>query len=80
MGKATPLLRGVSTVRQHEGKVGTVVRQYESETSIGFCSTSSEFVPPDKPGPAAVTHPSKEIPIGTLRNIYRQANWKWEDR
>ena len=27
-----------------------------------------------------VKHPSKEIPIGTLRNIYRQANWKWEDR
>ena len=24
--------------------------------------------------------PSKEIPIVTLRNICRQANWKWEDR
>ena len=39
-----PLLRGVSTVRQHEGKVGRIVRQDESEASIDFCSISSEFV------------------------------------
>ena len=39
-----PLLRRVSTVRQHEGKVGRIVRQDESEASIDFCSISSEFV------------------------------------
>ncbi len=39
-----------------------------------------QFVHPEKPGRVTVKHPSKEIPIGTLRNIYRQANWKWEDR
>ena len=39
-----------------------------------------QCVHPEKPGRVTVKHPSKEIPIGTLRNIYRQANWKWEDR
>ena len=39
-----------------------------------------QFVHPAKSGRVTVKHPSKEIPIGTLRNIYRQAYWKWEDR
>ena len=32
---------------------------------------------PDKPGLVTVPHPVKDIPIGTLRNIYRQAGWPW---
>ena len=24
-----------------------------------------------------VPHPSKDIPIGTLRSIFRQAGWEW---
>lgn len=39
-----------------------------------------QFVHPEKSGRVTVKLPSKEIPIGTLRNIYRQASWKWEDR
>lgn len=39
-----------------------------------------QFVHADKPGRVTVKHPSKDIPIGTLRSIYRQAHWKWEDR
>ena len=35
---------------------------------------------PKKAGRVTVKHPTKDIPIGTLRNIYRQAEWKWEDR
>ena len=39
-----------------------------------------QFVHPAKSVRVTVKLPSKEIPIGTLRNIYRQANWKWEGR
>ena len=28
-------------------------------------------------GHVVVPHPRKDIPIGTLRNIYRQAGWNW---
>ena len=39
-----------------------------------------QFVHPGKPGRVTVKHPGKKIPVGTLRNIFRQAGWKWEDR
>lgn len=39
-----------------------------------------QFMHPKKSGRVAVKHPAKDIPMGTLRNIYRQAQWKWEDR
>ncbi|MDE2872153.1 MAG: type II toxin-antitoxin system HicA family toxin [Gemmatimonadota bacterium] len=39
-----------------------------------------QFVHLDKPGRVTVKHPSMDVPVGTLRNIYRQARWSWEDR
>ena len=36
-----------------------------------------QFRHPDKPGKASVPHPNKDIPISTLRNIYRQTGWEW---
>ena len=39
-----------------------------------------QFVHPEEYGRVTVKHPGQEIPIGTLRNLCRQANWKWEDR
>jgi predicted RNA binding protein YcfA (HicA-like mRNA interferase family) len=29
------------------------------------------------PGLVTVPHPKKDLPTGTLRNIFRQAGWKW---
>lgn len=36
-----------------------------------------QFKHPEKPGLVTVPHPKSDIMIGTLRNIYRQANWTW---
>lgn len=36
-----------------------------------------QFKHPDKPGKITVPHPRRNLPVGTLRNIYRQAGWKW---
>jgi predicted RNA binding protein YcfA (HicA-like mRNA interferase family) len=36
-----------------------------------------KFKHPDKPGAVTVPHPKKDLPIGTLRSIYRQAGWQW---
>ena len=33
-----------------------------------------------KPGVVTVPHPRKDIRIGTLRNIYKQAGWDWRNR
>lgn len=33
-----------------------------------------------KPGRVTVKHPEKDIHIKTLRSIYRQAGWNWDER
>ena len=40
----TPLLHGVATFQQHEGKIGRIVRADESEDSIDYQPVSSQFV------------------------------------
>ena len=36
-----------------------------------------QFTHPHKPGKVTVDMGVREIPIGTLRSIYRQAGWPW---
>ena len=38
----------------------------------------TKFKHPDKPGMVTVPHPKKDMAIGTLRSIYRQAGWHWK--
>ena len=38
------------------------------------------FTHPERPGRVTVKHPSKDMPTGTLRSIFRQASWDWEYR
>ena len=37
-----------------------------------------QFKHPIKSKKVTVPHPSKDIAIGTLRSIYRQAGWDWK--
>ena len=39
-----------------------------------------QFKHPQKPGRVTITHPRKDIQIGLLRSIYRQAGWDWTSR
>jgi len=36
-----------------------------------------QLVHPAKPGKVTVDMGVREIPIGTLRSVFRQAGWKW---
>jgi predicted RNA binding protein YcfA (HicA-like mRNA interferase family) len=36
-----------------------------------------QFVHPAKPGKVTVDMGARDIPIGTLRNVFRQAGWRW---
>ena len=38
------------------------------------------YAHPAKPGVVTVPHPRKDIRVGTLRNIFRQAGWDWRER
>jgi predicted RNA binding protein YcfA (HicA-like mRNA interferase family) len=39
-----------------------------------------QFKHPKKPGRVTLPHPKRDLPIGTLRNIFRQAGWEWPPR
>ena len=38
------------------------------------------FKHPEKSGRVTVPHPKKDLPKGTMRSIFRQAEWPWPDR
>ncbi|MFN8439264.1 MAG: type II toxin-antitoxin system HicA family toxin [Caldilineaceae bacterium] len=37
-----------------------------------------QYKHPTKPGRVTVPHPKRDLPLGTVRSIYKQAGWKWE--
>jgi len=44
----------------------------------GGKGSHEKFKHPNKRGHVIVPHPKRDIPVGTLKNIYKQAHWKWE--
>ncbi|WP_072326350.1 type II toxin-antitoxin system HicA family toxin [Marinospirillum alkaliphilum] len=37
-----------------------------------------QFKHPARTTKVTVPHPEKDLPIGTVRSIYRQAGWEWK--
>jgi len=37
-----------------------------------------QFKHPTRPGKVTVPHPKKDLPVGTLRSIFRQVGWQWD--
>ena len=37
-----------------------------------------QFKHPSKPGKVTVPHPKADLPIGTVKSIFKQAGLKWE--
>lgn len=49
----------------------------EGWTRVGGKGDHQNFKHPGKPGHVVLPHPRKDLPVGTLRNIFRQAGWEW---
>lgn len=56
-----------------------IIKRLEAEgwTCVGGKGDHQKFKHQLKPGHVVVPHPRKDLPLGTLRNIYRQAGWSW---
>ena len=56
-----------------------VIKRLEAEGWVLSHAKGShfQFTHPSRPGRVTVPHPKKDLPIGTLRNIYRQLGWRW---
>jgi predicted RNA binding protein YcfA (HicA-like mRNA interferase family) len=39
-----------------------------------------QYKHPIKKNKITVPHPKKDLPIGTLKSIFKQAGWDWETR
>lgn len=57
-----------------------VIRRLKTEGWVEVNVTGShyKFKHPAKAGHVVVPHPKRDLPTGTLRNIYRQAGWPWK--
>jgi len=44
---------------------------------VAVTGSHHKFKHPGRSGYVTVIHPKHELPIGTLRSIYRQAGWEW---
>jgi len=56
-----------------------VIKRLEAEGWVLVHARGSHFHyrHPDKSGRVTVPHPKKDLPVGTLRAIYRQVGWQW---
>lgn len=54
-----------------------LIRKLEQDGWYRVASTSKhqQFKHPTKPGRVTVSHPRKDLPIKTVRSIYKQAGW-----
>ena len=61
---------------------GEVLRRLRRDGWVNVTTRGShhQFKHPRKPGRVTVPHPKKDIPIGVLREIFRQAGWDWRER
>ncbi|CAH2030053.1 putative enzyme [Trichlorobacter ammonificans] len=56
-----------------------LIKRLENEGwyCVGGKGDHQKYKHPSKAGHVVVPHPRKDIPPGTLRNIFRQAGWEW---
>ncbi|MBM3732317.1 MAG: type II toxin-antitoxin system HicA family toxin [Acidimicrobiia bacterium] len=47
---------------------------------VRVAGSHHQFKHPAKPGKVTVQHPARDVPLSTLRSIYRQAGWDWKTR
>ncbi len=49
----------------------------EGWVEVAQKGSHKQFKHPSKPGRVTLPHPRRDIPLGTLRSIWRQAGWEW---
>ncbi|WP_343061139.1 type II toxin-antitoxin system HicA family toxin [Prosthecomicrobium pneumaticum] len=49
----------------------------EGWVEVSINGSHHNFKHPSRPGRVTVPHPRRDIKLGTVRSIYRQAGWPW---
>lgn len=63
----------------HNMKSADVIRRLKAEgwKNVHTAGSHHKFKHSQRTGHVVVPHPRRDLAIGTLRNIYRQAGWDW---
>lgn len=58
-----------------------IVKRLKAEgwKNVATVGSHTKFKHPSLPGHVVVPHPKKDLPVGIVRNIYRQAGWNWKE-
>ena len=69
-----PVVGTVTTMRSAE-----VIQKLEADGWVlrRIKGSHHQFKRPGKPGLVTVPHPRADMPLGTLRSIWKQAGWPW---
>ena len=51
--------------------------QKEGWLLVNIRGSHHQYKHPEKAGRVTIPHPKKDLPIGTVRSIYKQAGWEW---
>jgi len=62
----------------HKTKSGEVIKLLKQDgwELVRVSGDHHHYKHPAKPGIVTVAHPQKDVPKGTLNNIWKQAGWK----
>jgi predicted RNA binding protein YcfA (HicA-like mRNA interferase family) len=60
-------------------KTADLVRMLEADgwSRVRTKGDHAQHKHPTKPGLVTIDLGQRELPVGTLRSVYRQAGWKW---
>ena len=58
----------------------TLAISFLASVTVAVKGDHHQFKHPGKQGKVTVPHPKKDIAIGTLRNVFRQAGWDWRQK
>jgi predicted RNA binding protein YcfA (HicA-like mRNA interferase family) len=62
-------------------KSAEIIKRLKAEgwQEVHVVGSHHQFRHPSKPGKVTVPHPHKDVPLPTLRSIFKQAAWPWRD-
>ena len=77
--RAFPLDKSVYSVYNKSMDSKEIIKRLEGDgwQLVHVKGSHHKFKHPDICNPVTVPHPRKDLPIGTVKNIFRQAGWKW---
>ena len=69
-------------VYDRDMKSGEVISKLKQDgwQLVNTRGSHAQYKHPDKPNKVTVPHPKKDLPIGTLKSIFKQAGWDWDSR